>query len=341
MEDVGGELNAFTTKEETCLHTTFFNNYYDRTFELMADLIFNSVLPEKEIEKEKDVIIDEINSYKDSPVEQLYDDFEELVFNDNPIARNILGNEPALRAYSREDLKDFFHSHYPTTEMVISSVGNIPYSTVLRFFEKYFSPVQKKARSISREIYNMEKYRPGRKNQSHNTYQSHCIIGNQAYNSHNEKRLALHLLNNLLGGTGMNSRLNMALRENNGLAYNVESNYTAYSDVGIVNLYFGTDKTDLQKCLRIIHRELKKLCSVPLGNVQLARAKRQLTGQIAIAWDNNEHQMISNGRSLLIYEKVDTLEEITRKIERITSSDLLEVANEIFDPVQLSSLIYE
>ena len=242
MEDVGGELNAYTTKEETCLHTTFYNNYYNRAFELISDILFHSTFPENEIQKEREVIIDEINSYKDSPVDQLYDDFEEQVFNTNPIARNILGKASGLKRYTQQQLFGFYTSHYATTEMIISSVSNIPYARVVRYFETYFSGIPVRRRKHLREIYNSNEYKPLQNLNERNTYQAHCIVGNQAYSNRDERRLVLHLLNNLLGGTGMNSRLNMALREKRGLAYNVESNYSNYSDTGIVSIYFGTDK---------------------------------------------------------------------------------------------------
>jgi predicted Zn-dependent peptidase len=340
MEDVGGEMNAFTTKEETCIHTSFFNNYYARAFELMADTIFNSIFPEKEILKEREVIIDEINSYKDSPVELMYDEFEELIFEGNPIARNILGTEASLNSYTRAQLIDFYKNNYNTTEMVVTSIGNISFDRILNYFTSYFSSYAYKERSFHRIKYNFANFKAKKIVLEKKTYQSHCILGTQAYNNMEEKRLVLHLLNNLLGGPGMNSRLNMALRENKGLAYNVESNYGTYSDVGIVNIYFGTDKADLDQCTSITLRELKKLREVKLGSIQLLRSKRQLIGQIAIAAENNENTMLSNGRSILIFDRIESLQEVTDKIEKITSEEMRDVANEILDDRKLSTLIY-
>jgi predicted Zn-dependent peptidase len=340
MEDVGGEINAYTTKEETCVHTSFYNNYYSRAFELISDLVFNSVFPEKEINREREVILDEINSYKDSPYEEIYDDFEEQIFSNNPLARNILGNEDALKSYSRSMLLVFFSQNFPTNEMVISSVSGVPFNKVLSCFKKYFSDIPLKARLIPRVLYNPEKYTPLYQKKERSSYQSHCIIGNQAYSVFEEKRLVLHLLNNLLGGPGMNSRLNMTLREKKGLAYNIESNYSTYADAGIINIYFGTDKKNLDKCIDLTMRELKSLREKSLGTVQLLRAKKQLIGQIAIGAEINENQMFSIGRSYLLFNRVDTLEEITEKIESITAEELLEVANEIFDEKKLSQLIY-
>lgn len=340
MEDVGGDMNAYTTKEETCLHTTFYNNYYDRAFEILSDLLFNSSFPVPEIEKEKEVIIDEINSYKDSPVDQLYDDFEEQIFNSNPIARNILGKEASLRSYTRSQLFSFYREHYPTTEMIVSSVGSISPKRIMGYFEKHFSSVPARNRTSARIQYSYTGYGPSAVKQEKNTYQAHCLMGNQAYSNRDEKRLTLHLLNNILCGMGMNSRLNAALREKRGLAYNVESNYTTYSDVGIINIYFGTDRKDLSKCIDITHRELKKIRDVSLGKVQLIRAKKQLIGQVAIASENYELQMIANGRSLLLYDHIDSLAELSEKINRITSSEILDVANQVFDRDKLSLLSY-
>jgi predicted Zn-dependent peptidase len=340
MEDVGGEINAYTTKEETCIHTIFFKNYYARTFELLADIVFNSTFPEKEIHKEKEVIIDEINSYKDSPYEEIYDNFEELIFNSNPIARNILGTESSLRSHDRSQLMDFYRNNYPTTEIVVASVSSVPFKKVLECFIKFFTDKPLKTRSFPRLIYNSHLYAAVNQKAERDTYQAHCLIGNQAYSIFEEKRLALHLINNLLGGPGMNSRLNMTLREKKGLAYNVESNYSTYSDTGIIHIYFGTDKKNLEKCIELTFRELKKVREQGLGNVQLSRAKRQLIGQIAISAESNENQMLSIGRSLLLFDRVDTLEEISNKIEKITREELLEVSNEIFDRNKLSYLIY-
>jgi predicted Zn-dependent peptidase len=340
MEDVGGEINAYTTKEETCVHTSFFNNYYSRAFELIADLVFNSVFPEKEINREREVILDEINSYKDSPYEEIYDDFEEQIFANNPLARNILGTEDALKTYSRDMLLDFLAENFPTNEMVVSSVSNVPFNKILGCFKKYFGDIPAKSRLVPRIKYNPDNYTPLSQKKERSSYQTHCIIGNQAYSIFEERRLVLHLLNNLLGGPGMNSRLNMSLREKRGLAYNIESNYSTYADAGIINIYFGTDKKNLDKCINLTMRELKTLREKSLGTVQLLRAKKQLIGQIAIGAEINENQMFSIGRSLMLFNKVDTFKEITEKIEGITSKELLDAANEIFDEKKLSQLIY-
>lgn len=338
MEDVGGELNAYTTKEETAVYTTFFNNYYARAFDLISDIIFNSTYPVKEIKKEKEIIIDEINSYKDSPVDMIFDDFEELVFAENPLSRNILGSEESLRKYTQKDIQDFIYGNYDTNQMVIASVGSLDFKKVRTYFERFFSEIATNKRKNGRIEFNHKCYRQNLVEISKDTHQAHCLIGSPGYSYLNDKRLVLHLINNLLGGPGMNSRLNLALREKRGYAYNVESNYTTYTDTGIVAIYFGTDRRNLNKCINIILKELARLRNKPLGPVQLSKAKKQLIGQIALSSENNENQMLSIGKSLLVYNKVDSLEIIRKKIEAITARQIMEVANEIFQPDHLSQL---
>ena len=340
MEDVGGEINAYTTKEETCVHASFFNNYYDRAFELMSDIVFNSIFPEKEINREREVIIDEINSYKDSPYEEIFDEFEEIVFANNPLGRNILGTKEALLSYSREQLVDFYMKNYLTNEMVISSVSSVPFKKILACFNKYFNDIPIKTRPVNRILFNNSMYNKSTIKKEHTTYQSHCLIGNLAYSANDEPRLTLHLLNNLLGGPGMNSRLNMTLREKKGLAYNVESNYNAFSDIGIFQIYYGTDRKNLDRCKDLIFKELKLLRNNLLGTVQLQRAKKQLMGQIAISAEINENQMFAIGHNLLLFDRIDSLEETSAKIAKITALELCNTANEIFDENKLSSLIY-
>ncbi|MBN2487336.1 MAG: insulinase family protein [Bacteroidales bacterium] len=340
MDDVGGELNAYTTKEETCIHTTFFDNYYARAFELIRDIAFNSVFPQKEIIKEKEVIIDEINSYKDSPFELIFDDFEELIFAGNPIARNILGTESSLYNMGIETIQSFYRNNYPTNQMIVSSIGRYSFKKVKKYFEMYFYDLPLREPLKQRELYNTNSYKAEYREVFKGTHQAHCIVGMPAYSYNDPRRLTLHLLNNYIGGPGLNSKLNMVLREKRGYAYNVESGYNAFSDTGAFSIYFGTDKKDLKKCLSITRRELQKLASQKLGTAQLSKAKKQLTGQIAISAENNESQMLSIGKSQLVYNKVDDLDTICRKIDAITASEIIEVAADLFDPDKISTLIY-
>ncbi len=338
MEDVGGEINAYTTKEETCIYSTFFKDYYSRALDLIGDIIFNSTYPLKEVDKERDVIIDEINSCKDSPFEMIFDEFEENVFDGNSIGHSILGEEKYLKSFARDDILRFVGNNYHTNEMVISSVGSIRFDKLVKLCERYFGNQPGKLQKNTRTFH--DKYKAFNKTIERKTYQVHCVMGNLAYNIKDEKRYALYLLNNLLGGPGLNSRLNMSLREKNGYAYNVDSTYHAYSDTGIINIYFGTDKTDLKKSIRTVDRELNRLKKQPLSRLQVLKAKKQLTGNIAISSEINENMMFSMGKSMLLFNQVDTLQMITEKINSITPDLLTEVANEIFNPDKISCLIY-
>ena len=339
LEDVGGELNAYTTKEETAIHASFLKDDYERTIELISDITFNSVFPEKEIEKEKDVVIEEINSYLDNPSELIFDDFEELIFAGQPIGRNILGSPESVKSYSRKTISDFIQNNYNTNEMVFCSVGNIPDEKILKLFKTHFAAIvtyNNEARSNKSWT-----YKPASLTKKKDTFQNHCIIGNLAYNLKDEKRMGMFLLNNILGGQGLNSRLNLSLREKNGLAYNVESSYNPYCDTGIFSIYFGTDAQYLNKSISIAMSELNKLRTTKLGTIQLSKAKNQIKGYLARGYENHESLMLSLGKSLLVFNKIDTIEDICKKIDSITASELLETANDIFEPDRLSSLIYK
>ena len=338
IEDVGGELNAYTTKEETTLYSTFLADFYDRAAELLSDILFNSVYPEKEINREKEVISEEINSYKDSPSELIFDEFEELVFDGHPIARSILGTDKNIVNFNRESILKFIENNYHTDQMVISSVGKISFTDLLNIIQKYFGSVNTKHRTNERVRFN--NYIPKQKQLTKDTFQTHCVLGNIAYDVAHPKRIAMVLLNNILGGQSMNSRLNLALRERKGLAYNIESNYTAYSDTGLFNVYFGTDKENFDMAYDLVLKEFKLICEKKLGAVQLSKAKKQLIGQIAISTESHEDLMLVIGKSYLLYDAVDPLRVVFKKIDAITADDLFEVANEILDKNNLSRLIY-
>ncbi len=339
MEDVGGELNAYTTKEETCIHSTFFSQYYGRALELISDIAFNSSFPANELKKEREIILDEINSYKDSPSEIIFDEFEEMLFDGNPLGRNILGNEKSLKIFTPENIKDFIRRNYSTDQMVVTSVGDIQFSKLVKLFETWFNdPVMKSSTGRKQVKYH---YKPLQKQVSRNTFQAHCIIGNTAYKIGDSRRLPLYLLNNYLGGPGMNSRLNMALRERKGYAYAIDSMYTAYTDTGSITIYFGTDKALVEKCRNIIMKELRLLREKQLSTLQLHKAKRQVLGHIAISSENNENYMLSMGKSLMLFDKIESLEETGRKIENITSKQLTEIANDVLNEEQLSCLLYQ
>jgi predicted Zn-dependent peptidase len=339
MEDVGGEVNAYTTKEETCIHASFLKEYYDRFLELLSDIVFSSTFPEKAIETEKEVVLDEINSYKDSPSEQIYDDFEDQIFMNHPLGRSILGSRDCLSNLTRNQILDFIASRYNTDQIVLASVGNISFPKLIKLFEKYFKVVQPRLRTFGRNPF--VGYIPSKKEVVMNTNQVHVIFGNLAYNLNDERRMILHLLNNILAGPGMISRLNLALREKHGYSYNIESNYSPYTDSGIFSVYFSTDKEYVNRCINIMMKEFAQLREAAMGGIQLKKAKQQIIGQLAISVENLENQMLSIGKSYLVYGKVDSMEVIYKKIDGITSSQLRDIANEILTKDKLSSLIFK
>jgi len=339
LEDVGGELNAYTTKEETAVFASFLKDDYDRAIEILHDITFNSILPEKEIEKEKDVIIEEINSYLDNPAELIFDDFEELIFAGQSIGHNILGTPETVKSFTQKSLLDFISRNYNTDQIVFCSAGNIPDDKMIRLFKKYFEnvPANIRAKKNPAEY----SYKPCSVTKKMNTFQNHCIIGNVAYNLKDERRLGMFLLNNILGGQGLNSRLNLSLREKNGLAYNVESSYNPYWDTGAFSIYFGTESNHLNRSIKVAMGELARLRTEKLGILQLSKAKSQIKGYLARGYENHESLMLSLGKSLLIFNKIERLEDTYKKIDKITSPELMEMANEVFDPAGLSTLIYK
>lgn len=338
MENVGGDLNAYTSKEETTVYCSFLPKYYERSLELISDIVFHSVFPDREIRKEKDVVMDEINHYKDTPSEEIYDEFEKMIYSGHPLGTDILGTPEDVRRIDREKIRQFIANHYHTDQMVISSAGNIDFEKLKNLAEKYFGGIPANYRRNGRMPYKGYIARQGEEKRNANL--SHACIGNTAYSMKDDRRLSLVLLNNILGGPGMNSRLNLSIREKYGFTYNIDSMYLPYSDTGVFSIYLGTDKGYMDKSIRLVHKELKRLRENKLGTLQLQRAKQQITGQIAIALESNVNEMLSNGKTFLHMDRVDSFAEISRKINDIKETQLLEVANEIFDPGQLTSLIY-
>lgn len=338
LDDAGGELNAYTTKEETAIHASVLKEEFEKAVDIICDIAFNSTFPEKEIEKEKDVIVEEINSYLDNPAELIFDDFEELVFSGQPLGRNILGTPETVKSFSQRSINEFIAKNYSTNQMVFCSVGNIPDDKVIKLFEKYFGLVPEKNRR--KRCDKKAVYKPFSVVTHKDTYQNHCIIGNVAYDLKDRRRLGMFLLNNVLGGMGLNSRLNMSLREKNGLAYNVESNYNSYCDTGVFSVYFGCDSHNLEKSMSITLSELNRLKNEKLGTVQLSKAKNQIKGYLARGYESHESLMLSLGKSLLVFNRIDSLEEICRKIDKIDSSQIITIANEIFNKSDLSTLLY-
>ena len=339
IENLGGELNAFTTREETCVYASFLSPYYSKSLGLFADVAFNSTFPQREIEKEKMVIIDEINSYLDSPGEQIFDDFEEMVFNNHSLGRNILGTEQNVKKFKRSDVFRFMKRNYRLDNIVIASVGKIEMSKLIKLVEKFFGEIDLQGGSRKRTSF--ENYQPQKKSESKNTYLSHLMVGNIAYSRTDKKRLPMLLLNNLLGGPALNSRLNLLLREKHGIAYTIESNYSPYSDTGLFSVYLGTDPKNINKSLNLLNKEFKYLRDNSLGGLQLNRAKKQLAGQVAIQYDSRQNEMLSIAKSYLYKPEVKSVESFLDEIEKLQASDILEVANEVLISDNLSTLIFE
>ncbi|HOI27405.1 MAG TPA: pitrilysin family protein [Paludibacteraceae bacterium] len=339
LENVGGELNAYTTKEETFVYATVLSVDFERAMELCANIVFHSTFPQNEIDKEVDVIIDEINSYNDTPSELIFDDFEDLIFSGSPLGRNILGDADKLRTYRTADALRFVKRNYATDQILFFSLGNVPFKKISQWAERYLGDVPEMHVQSKREKPCL--YVPQKKVIDKNTYQAHVIYGNRAYGLSDNKRLAFYLLNNILGGPGMNSRLNVALRERSGIAYNIESNYTSYSDSGIVSIYFGTDVKNMEKSCHIVLNELKKLRNNRFSDLQLSKAKKQLICQLAISQESKESLSLSLGKSFLYFDKFESLDDICKSLEEITPSMLMEVANEIFEEDSLSLLKYQ
>ena len=338
LEDVGGDLNAYTSKEETFVYASFLSRYYERSLELFSDILFNSSFPEKELEKEKDVIIDEINSYRDSPSELIFDEFEEVLFKNHPIGHNILGSPETVKSFGRQHIQSFMQRNYLTDRMVICSVGSLSFDKLVLLCEKYFGHIPASAAKNGRHAFT--DYQPTITQSEKSNFQVHCMMGNIAYDVSTERKNVLALLTNILGGPGMNSRLNLAIREKHGYSYNIEAHYQPFSDSGLFNIYLGTDAEYLEKSLKLVYKELKNLREIELGTLQLHKAKQQIIGQIAISLESNLAEMVSIGKSHLFFDTVDTMAEMIKKIEGISSKDLLDVANEIFVTDQFSMLTY-
>jgi len=339
LDNVGGELNALTGKEDTWIYGSFLNEYLSRGLELISDIILNSTFPAKEIAKEKDVIIDEISSYKDSPGELIFDEFESLVFKKHQLGNPVLGTENSVRGFTKKQVLEFINTHYHAQNMVLSIVGNYSLARVKKLAAQYFSGVKETSKFKSkRKVF--KKYVPSNVSLEKDTYQVHYILGGLAYSSADKKRTALHLLNNYLGGPAMNSLLNLEVREKHGIAYNIESVFQPYSDTGLFEIYLGTDIKTFEKSKKLVSKQLQKLTVKKLGVNQLNTAKKQVLGQIALAQESGVNMMMGLGISYLLYDRVDTLEEVFARINGVTAEDLLVVANEIFDQSQLSSITY-
>ena len=339
MENVGGDLNAYTNKEETVVYSAFLKEHFERAAELLTDIVFRSTFPPAETLKETEVIIDEILSYEDNPSELIFDDFEDLIFRNHPLGHNILGKPELLRNFRTEHILDFTSRYYLPSNMIFFIQGDLPFQKITRTIEKLVADIP--YTQVSNHRTPPPPYQAKNLVLEKETHQAHVMIGNRGYNAYDNKRTALYLLNNILGGPGMNSRLNLSLRERRGLVYNVESNLTSYTDTGAFCIYFGAGVNDIDRCLRLTYKELKQLRDNKMSLSQLTAAKKQLIGQIGVASDNHENNALGMAKTFLHYNKCESPETIYKRIDALTSEALLEVANEMFTEKELSVLIYK
>ncbi|MCD7969180.1 MAG: insulinase family protein [Alistipes sp.] len=336
LEKLGGELNAFTTKEETVVHSTTLAGDLPKAAELISDIIFNSTFPAREMEKEREVILDEINYYKDSPPDRIYDEFEDLVFAGSRLGHNILGSRTTVSKFTGEDIAGFVSRCYNTDQMVLSVAADIPQAAFRKLAEKYFGSMEESRREYTRKLSRpVERFE---KSVNRGTHQAHCIMGGRAYDMHHPDRNTLSLLTNIIGGPAANSMLNVLLREKYGLTYNIDAGYTPYSDTGIFTIYFGTDKGRSARCIELIEKVLKDLRDRKMTGRQIASAQKQFIGQLSIAMEAKEAYMLSAAKSQLVYNEIDSPEAIYSKIMSVTPDNILATANEVLDG--LSVLVY-
>lgn len=339
LESVGGELNAYTTKEKVCFYASALDIHFDKTVELLTDITFNSVFPDNQIEKERGVILEEMSMYEDSPEDAIQDEFDEYVFSDHQLGVNILGTREHVKSFTKKDLQDFIAQNLDTSKIVFSIVGNISFKKAVQRVEKYVADIPLKNADNKRIEPNLYEVKHTIFEKS--SVQAHCALGRRALSIKDESRLAFFTLINLLGGPGMNSRFNLSLREKYGLVYGIDANFTSYTDTGFLGIYFATDPANLEKAIKLIYREMKILREKPLGEVQLRSVKEQLMGQLAMSEESNQSYMLAMAKSILDLDYVQPLQQIFESIRKITSSDLQNLANEYLNEDEFSSLIYK
>ena len=334
LERVGGDLNAFTNKEDTVFYAAILKEHLPRAVDLLTDIVFNSIYPPQEIAHEVDVICDEIESYNDSPAELIYDEFENLLFQGHPLGHNILGTREQVQAFTTEDALRFTRHYYQPENCIFFAYGDVDFERLVRTLEEkvYLQSDPLPQTNTLSAVLPSPPSEP-----SH--HQAHVMLGCRTFAFNDPRRMPLYLLNNILGGPGMNARLNLSLRERNGLVYTVESSMANYSDTGIWSVYFGCDHHDVKRCLRLVRRELDRMMQHPLSERQLKAAKRQLKGQIAIACDNREQFALDFAKSYLHYDKERDIETLFQRIDAITSHQLQDVAQEIFEPQGIQTMI--
>lgn len=353
MELVGGDLNAFTNKEETVVYSAFMKGDFSRAVELITDIVFNSTFPQHEMEKEAEVVVDEIKSYQDSPAELIYDEFEHMIFNGHSLGHDILGTPETVRSFTNADLKGFTSRLYVPSNMIFFVFGKIPFPHVVRTIEKYCSAIVPSFPLYSDtdtrgDVFHGNKwrtplkpYRAEHRTELRGTHQAHVMIGSRAYPSDDKRRIALYFLNNIIAGPGMNSLLNVSLREHNGLVYTVESSLTNYTDTGTFAIYFGCDADDIGRCMRLVRKELDRLADAPLSESRFKAAMKQIKGQIGVACDNFENYALDMAKCFLHYNRFEGIEDTISHLDQLTPGKVYDVAREILAEENLSVLIYK
>lgn len=343
LESVGGDLNAFTNKEDTVYYSAILHDHVPRAVDLLTDIVFHSVYPQAELDKEVEVICDEIESYNDSPAELIYDEFENMIFSGHPLGHNILGQADRLRRYTSDDALRFTRTHYLPGNAVFFAYGDVDFKQLVRLLRKATATLPCCAPTLDEPTTDaaMPAYEPRETVIDKGTHQAHVMMGNRAYSVHDDRRFALYLLNNILGGPGMNARLNISLREHHGLVYTVDSSMISYSDTGVWCVYFGCDPHDVTLCQRLVRKELDRLMQRPLSESQLRAAKKQLKGQIAISCDNRESFALDVGKTYLHYGQEKDVKRLFARIDALTTDNLQAVASDIFAKDRLTTLIYK
>ncbi|MEO1382184.1 MAG: pitrilysin family protein [Bacteroidota bacterium] len=338
LESVGGDVNAYTTKEKTCLYASLVSEYFDRATELLTDITFNSTFPEKEIVKEKQVISEEIDMYRNTPDEAIFEDFDEMIYPQHSLGFPILGTKKSIHQFTQNKVKDHLHRSFIKDHVVYSIVGNVSEKEVIKVIDKYLKPVQMPSGTRTRISPN------GQMATDHveeiSSDQAHVLIGGRSYAMREELYVPFLVLNNLLGGPAMNTRLNLNIREKYGLTYNISSFYTPYIDAGMWGVYYACERKNIERIRQLVHKELKLLSDKPLGVLKISQAKKQLKGQLALGYENLLNQMLTMGKDLLDFNRVVPFDEYLSEIESVTSQQIQQTAQEIFQQQPLTTLIY-
>ncbi len=338
LESLGGELNAYTTKEKICFYASILDIHLEKAIELLTDITFNSTFPEKQIEKERMVILEEMSMYRDTPEDAIQDEFDEQLFPNHALGKNILGTEQTVNSFTQSNFREFLDRNLNTERIVLSSIGNYSFKKVLKLAQKYLENVSHKNHTPTRNWF--EGYEPTRKELKKPITQAHFGMGMPSLSIKDENRIPFFFLVNLLGGPSMNARLNLSLREKYGLVYGVDANYAPYLETGAFTIFFATDPKNLKKSQRIILKEINAMKAKPLGNLQLQKAKNQIKGQMALSEENKNAIMLMMAKSQLDLNKVPDINEVFKKIDNITSGQIQELARTYLPIDQMSSLTY-